>query len=317
MVPDLDRQRRQAGHGQGLVPGLSPGDHQTDRRGRLEILNGEEAGGEPSSPVLSMLAINNIEVVYDGIILVLKGVSIDVRAGSITTLLGANGAGKTTTLKAISGVLRSERGEVTKGTIQLDDRRIDGMRAHDVARLGLVQVFEGRRVFENLTAEENLIAGGHVHKDGALVKQGIELVYSYFPKLMERRHQLSGYLSGGEQQMLAIGRALMSRPRVVLLDEPSLGLAPMLVEEIFGIVGRLVKQEKLSVLLVEQNAAMALAVADHGYVMENGRIVLEGPAAKLRDNSDIKEFYLGLNEGGARKSYRDTKHYKRRKRWLS
>ncbi|HEY6718490.1 MAG TPA: ABC transporter ATP-binding protein [Reyranella sp.] len=264
-----------------------------------------------------MLAINNIEVVYDRVILVLKGVSIGVDEGSITTLLGANGAGKTTTLKAISGVLNSERGEVTKGTIQLGKRRIDGMRAHDVTRLGLVQVFEGRRVFENLTTEENLIAGGHVHKDGGLVKQGIELVYSYFPKLKERRHQLSGYLSGGEQQMLAIGRALMSRPRVVLLDEPSLGLAPMLVEEIFGIVGRLVKQEKLSVLLVEQNAAMALAVADHGYVMENGRIVLEGPADKLRDNSDIKEFYLGLNEGGARKSYRDTKHYKRRKRWLS
>ena len=243
-----------------------------------------------------MLSINNIEVVYDRVILVLKGVSIGVGEGSITTLLGANGAGKTTTLKAISGVLNSERGEVTKGTIQLGERRIDGMRAHDVTRLGLVQVFEGRRVFENLTTEENLIAGGHVHKDGALVKQGIELVYSYFPKLMERRHQLSGYLSGGEQQMLAIGRALMSQPKVVLLDEPSLGLAPM---------------------LVEQNAAMALAVADHGYVMENGRIVLEGPADKLRDNSDIKEFYLGLNEGGARKSYRDTKHYKRRKRWLS
>jgi branched-chain amino acid transport system ATP-binding protein len=265
----------------------------------------------------AMLAINNIEVVYDRVILVLKGVSIDVGEGAITTLLGANGAGKTTTLKAISGVLRSERGEVTKGTVQLGERRIDGLRAHDVTRLGLVQVFEGRRVFENLTTEENLIAGGHVQTDGGAVKQGIELVYSYFPRLKERRHQLSGYLSGGEQQMLAIGRALMSRPRVVLLDEPSLGLAPMLVEEIFGIVGRLVKQERLSVLLVEQNAAMALAVADHGYVMENGRIVLEGPADKLRDNSDIKEFYLGLNEGGARKSYRDTKHYKRRKRWLS
>src|SRR5260370_11419310 len=194
---------------------------------------------------------------------------------------------------------------------------MDGMLAQDVARLGIVQVFEGRRVLENLTTEENLIAGGHVQKDGGAVKQGIDLVYSYFPRLKGRRHQLSGYLPGGEQQMLAIGRALRSRPRVVLLDEPSLGLAPMLVEEIFGIVGRLVKQEKLSVLLVEQNAAMALAVADHGYVMENGRIVLEGPADKLRDNSDIKEFYLGLNEGGARKSYRDTKHYKRRKRWLS
>jgi branched-chain amino acid transport system ATP-binding protein len=268
-------------------------------------------------PVSSMLTINNIEVVYDRVILVLKGVSIDVRAGSITTLLGANGAGKTTTLKAISGVLRSERGEVTKGTIQLGDRRIDGMRAHDVTKLGLVQVFEGRRVFEQLTCEENLIAGGHVQRDGAVVKQGIELVYSYFPRLKERRHQQSGYLSGGEQQMLAIGRALMSRPKVVLLDEPSLGLAPMLVEEIFGIVQRLVKEENLSVLLVEQNAALALAIAEHGYVMENGRIVLEGSARKLSENSDIKEFYLGLNEGGARKSYRDTKHYKRRKRWLS
>jgi branched-chain amino acid transport system ATP-binding protein len=264
-----------------------------------------------------MLAINNIEVVYDRVILVLRGVSIGVGDGSITTLLGANGAGKTTTLKAISGVLRSERGEVTKGTVLLGDRRIDGMRAHDVTQLGVVQVFEGRRVFENLTTEENLIAGGHVQRDNATVRQGIDLVYSYFPRLKERRHQTSGYLSGGEQQMLAIGRALMSQPKVVLLDEPSLGLAPMLVEEIFGIVGRLVKQEKLSVLLVEQNATMALAVADHGYVMENGRIVLEGPADKLRDNSDIKEFYLGLNEGGARKSYRDTKHYKRRKRWLS
>ncbi len=264
-----------------------------------------------------MLAINNIEVVYDGVILVLRGVSVDVREGGITTLLGANGAGKTTTLKAISGVLRSERGEVTKGAIQLGDKRIDGMRAHEVTQLGLVQVFEGRRVFENLTTDENLIAGGHTQRQAQSVKQGIEMVYSYFPRLRERRNQVSGYLSGGEQQMLAIGRALMSKPRVVLLDEPSLGLAPMLVEEIFGIVSRLVKQEKLSVLLVEQNATMALAVADHGYVMENGRIVLEGPADKLRNNSDIKEFYLGLNEGGARKSYHDTKHYKRRKRWLS
>ncbi len=264
-----------------------------------------------------MLAINNIEVVYDGVILVLKGVSINVVDGGITTLLGANGAGKTTTLKSISGVLRSERGEVTKGTIQLGDKRIDGMRAHEVTRLGLVQVFEGRRVFENLTTEENLVAGGHVQRERSALRQGIDLVYSYFPRLSERRHQISGYLSGGEQQMLAIGRALMSQPKVVLLDEPSLGLAPMLVEEIFGIVSRLVKKEKLSVLLVEQNATMALGVADHGYVMENGRIVLEGSAAKLRENSDIKEFYLGLNEGGARKSYRDTKHYKRRKRWLS
>ena len=264
-----------------------------------------------------MLSINNIEVVYDSVILVLRGVSLEVKPGSITTLLGANGAGKTTTLKAISGVLRTERGEVTKGSVTFDDKRIDGMRAFDVTRLGISQVFEGRRVFEHLTTEENLIAGGHVQRDLRKLRRGIEFVYTYFPLLKERRHQLSGYLSGGEQQMLAIGRALMSQPKVILLDEPSLGLAPMLVEEIFGIVGRLVEQEKLSVLLVEQNATMALAVAHHGYVMETGRIVLEGNVQALRENSDIREFYLGLNEIGSRKSYRDVKHYKRRKRWLS
>ncbi len=264
-----------------------------------------------------MLSLNNIEVVYDGVILVLKGVSLFAKEGSITTVLGANGAGKSTTLKAISGVLYSERGEVTKGHIEFDGQRIDGKRASEVTRLGITQVFEGRRVFEHLTTEENLIAGAHIEPEMRKVRQGIELVYSYFPRLKERRTQQAGYLSGGEQQMLAIGRALMSRPRVMLLDEPSLGLAPMLVQEIFGIVDRLVKQEKLSVLLVEQNATMALAVAEHGYVMENGRIVLEGPADKLRENSDIKEFYLGLNEVGSRKSYRDVKHYKRRKRWLS
>jgi branched-chain amino acid transport system ATP-binding protein len=264
-----------------------------------------------------MLSINNIEVVYDNVILVLKGVSLEVKSGSITTLLGANGAGKTTTLKAISGVLRTERGEVTKGGITLNGRRIDGMRAFDVTRLGISQVFEGRRVFEHLTTEENLVAGGHTERRANKLRDGIDLVYSYFPVLKNRRDQLSGYLSGGEQQMLAIGRALMSSPKVVLLDEPSLGLAPMLVEEIFGIVRRLVQQEHVSVLLVEQNAAMALEVADHGYVMENGRIVLEGSVVTLRDNSDIREFYLGLNEVGSRKSYRDVKHYKRRKRWLS
>jgi branched-chain amino acid transport system ATP-binding protein len=264
-----------------------------------------------------MLSVNNIEVVYDKVVLVLKGVSLEVKSGAITTLLGANGAGKTTTLKAISGVLRTERGEVTKGSVTLEGKRIDGLRAFDVTRVGISQVFEGRRVFEHLTAEENLVAGGHVQREAGKIRSGIERVYAYFPQLKERRHQLSGYLSGGEQQMLAIGRALMSEPKLVLLDEPSLGLAPMLVEEIFGIVQRLVAKENLSVLLVEQNAAMALAVAEHGYVMETGRIVLEGSVQTLRDNSDIREFYLGLNEVGTRKSYRDVKHYKRRKRWLS
>ena len=264
-----------------------------------------------------MLSVNNIEVVYDNVVLVLKGVSLEVQAGTITTLLGANGAGKTTTLKAISGVLGTERGNITKGSITFGDKRIDGMRPFDVTRIGISQVFEGRRVFEHLTAEENLIAGGHVQREPRKLRRGVELVYTYFPLLKERRHQLSGYLSGGEQQMLAIGRALMSEPKLMLLDEPSLGLAPMLVEEIFGIVQRLVAQESLSVLLVEQNAAMAVSVAQHGYVMETGRIVLEGSVEKLRDNADIREFYLGLNEVGSRKSYRDVKHYKRRKRWLS
>jgi len=264
-----------------------------------------------------MLALNNVEVIYDGVILVLKGVSLSVRAGGVTTLLGANGAGKTTTLKAISGLLHSERGEVTKGAIELDGERIDRFPPHSVVQRGIVQVLEGRRVFEHLTTEENLVAGAHVHSDWRLVQAGIARAYEYFPRLKERRALKSGYLSGGEQQMLAIGRALMSNPRVMLLDEPSLGLAPMLVEEIFAIVQRLNREEKLTVLLVEQNAALALTIAEHGYVMENGRIVLEGSAAALGDNADIKEFYLGLTEVGARKSYRDVKHYKRRKRWLS
>jgi len=264
-----------------------------------------------------MLTLNNIEVIYDSVILVLKGVSVTVREGGITTLLGANGAGKTTTLKAISGLLRSERGEVTKGSVEFSGERIDGRPPHDIVRRGIVQVFEGRRVFEHLTTEENLIAGAHIQTSRQRVQEGIERVYAYFPPLKERRTVQAGYLSGGEQQMLVIGRALMSHPRVMLLDEPSLGLAPMLVEEIFEIVQRLNREERLTVLLVEQNATLALAIAEHGYVMENGRIVLDGPAAALRDNADIKEFYLGLTEVGARKSYRDVKHYKRRKRWLS
>jgi len=264
-----------------------------------------------------MLVLNNIEVIYEGVILVLKGVSLNVREGGITTLLGANGAGKTTTLKAISGVLHSERGEITKGAIELGGKRIDRLPPYEVVKRGVVQVFEGRRVFEHLTTEENLIAGGHIRHDRTEVRAGIERVYEYFPRLGDRRHVQSGYLSGGEQQMLVIGRALMSGPRVILLDEPSLGLAPMLVEEIFEIVQRMNRQEKLTVLLVEQNATLALTIAEHGYVMENGRIVLEGSATALRENADIKEFYLGLTEVGGRKSYRDTKRYRRRKRWLS
>src|SRR3954451_18896696 len=263
-----------------------------------------------------MLALNNIEVVYDGVILVLKGVSLNAEEGHITTLLGANGAGKTTTLKAISGLLHTERGEVTKGSVELDGERLDRLQPFDVVKHGVAQVFEGRRVFENLTVEENLVAGAHSRGKGD-VQAGIERAYGSFPVLKERRHQSAGYLSGGEQQMLVIGRALMSNPKVILLDEPSLGLAPMVIEEIFNVIRRLKDEQKLTVLLVEQNAALALEIADHGYVMENGRIVLEGPAEQLRQNSDIKEFYLGLNEAGSRKSYRDTKHYRRRKRWLS
>jgi branched-chain amino acid transport system ATP-binding protein len=264
-----------------------------------------------------MLALNNIEVVYDGVILVLRGVSLVAEEGRITTLLGANGAGKTTTLKAISGLLRAERGEVTKGSVELDGQRLDRMPPHDVVRRGVAQVFEGRRVFENLTVEENLVAGAHTRRDAAQLRQGIERAWNMFPVLKERRNDRAGYLSGGEQQMLVIGRALMCDPKVILLDEPSLGLAPLVIEDIFATIRRLRDEEKLTVLLVEQNAALALDIADHGYVMENGRIVLDGPVETLRQNSDIKEFYLGLNEVGARKSYRDLKHYRRRKRWLS
>src|SRR5215470_4554492 len=264
-----------------------------------------------------MLALNNVEVVYDSVILVLKGVSLVAKEGSITALLGANGAGKTTTLKAISGLLHAERGEVTKGNVELDGQRLDRLLPHDVVRRGIAQVFEGRRVFENLTVEENLVAGAHTKRDIGAVRDGVERVFASFPRLKERRQQTAGYLSGGEQQMLVIGRALMSDPKVILLDEPSLGLAPMVIEEIFSVIRRLKEEQGLTVLLVEQNATLALDIADHGYVMENGRIVLEGPADNLRQNSDIKEFYLGLNEAGARKSYRETKHYRRRKRWLS
>ncbi|MBI2217479.1 MAG: ABC transporter ATP-binding protein [Candidatus Rokubacteria bacterium] len=268
-----------------------------------------------------MLRLNNVEVVYDRSILVLRGVSVEVPEGTIVTLLGSNGAGKSTTLKAIAGILGPERGEVTTGSIELKGRdgwvRIDHRLPEEIVRMGVVLVMEGRRVFEHLTAEENLLAGAHTRRDLGAVRRDLDLVYQYFPRLAERRRTRAGYLSGGEQQMLAIGRGLMSQPRVMLLDEPSLGLAPMLVEEIFEIVKRLNQTEGVTILLVEQNAAMALTIAEHGSIMENGRIVLDGAADTLQNNEDIKEFYLGLSEVGARKSYRDVKHYRRRKRWLS
>jgi branched-chain amino acid transport system ATP-binding protein len=261
-----------------------------------------------------MLVLDDIEVVYDRVILVLKGVSLIAKTGAITTLLGANGAGKTTTLKAISCLLNSERGAVTRGTISVDGAAISQMAPHEVVKNGVVQVFEGRRVFQSLTVEENLIVGAHTVTDKSVLRDGIEQIYAFFPRLKERRLQQSGYLSGGEQQMLAIGRALMSNPRVVLLDEPSLGLAPMIVEEIFEIVRRLTQERGLTVLLVEQNAELALDYASYGYVLENGRIALEGEASRLRDNDDVKEFYLGLNKAGARTSYREVKTYKRPKK---
>lgn len=262
-----------------------------------------------------MLKLNNVEVKYAGVILVLRGVSIEVGDGKIVALLGANGAGKTTTLKAISGLLSTELGEVTDGSIEFDGRRIDNMVPEDIVKLGIVQVMEGRRVLTHLTVEENLRAGALIRKDGD-IKRDLDMIYQYFPPLKELRNQISGYLSGGEQQMLVIGRGLMAKPKLMLLDEASLGLAPLVVKEIFGIVKKINLEEGTAVLLVEQNALVALSVAEFGYVMENGRIVLDGPAAKLRENKDVQEFYLGLSELGQRKSYREVKHYRRRKRWL-
>ena len=263
-----------------------------------------------------MLKINNIEVIYSDVILVLRGVSIEVKEGQVVTLLGANGAGKTTTLKAISGLLRSQQGEVTRGSIEFNGQRIDKMRPDEIVRLGIVQMLEGRRIFQHLTVEENLLVGALVRPNSPEIRQDVEQVYRYFPRLKDLRRKVSGYLSGGEQQMLVIGRGLMGRPDLVLLDEPSLGLAPLLVKEIFEVIRRINSEESTSILLVEQNARAALDVADYGYVMENGRVVLDGPAEALRENEDIKEFYLGLTTVGERKSYRDVKHYRRRKRWL-
>ncbi|HEY2992156.1 MAG TPA: ABC transporter ATP-binding protein [Methylomirabilota bacterium] len=264
-----------------------------------------------------LLAVNNIEVIYDHVILVLKGVSLRVPEGGIVALLGANGAGKSTTLKAISGLLRTERGEVTKGAIELEGAPIHRLAPDAVVRRGVVQVMEGRHVFEHLTVEENLLTGAYTRRDGAGARRDLDRVYTYFPRLTQRRGVRAGYISGGEQQMLAIGRALMAHPRLMLLDEPSMGLAPLLVAEIFEIVSRLNREQNVAVLLAEQNATVALKYAQYGYVMETGRIVLDGDAKTISDNEDIKEFYLGLSGVGQRKSYRDVKHYRRRKRWLS
>ena len=263
-----------------------------------------------------MLRVNNIEVVYMNVIQVLRGVSLEVGDGKIVALLGANGAGKTTTLRAISGMLKTEEGEIIEGSIDFDGKRIDPYGPEDIAALGISQAMEGRRVLEHLSVEENLLVGAHCRNDRAGIKRDVAMVFDWFPKIRELRRRMSGYLSGGEQQMLVIGRALMSRPKLMLLDEPSLGLAPLLVQEIYQIIRRINTEQKMAILLVEQNAVAALGIADHGYVLENGRVVLDGPAETLRGNEDVREFYMGLSTVGSRKSYRDIKHYRRRKRWL-
>jgi branched-chain amino acid transport system ATP-binding protein len=263
-----------------------------------------------------MLKLNNIEVTYLNVIRVLHGVSLSVPDGAIITLLGANGAGKSTTLKAISGLLHVEEGEVTDGSIEWDDIRIDKKNPEDIGKLGIVQALEGRRVFGHLTAEENLLVGAFNRRNKAEINRDIEMVYEYFPRLRDLRKNTAGYLSGGEQQMLVIGRAMMATPKLMMLDEPSLGLAPMLVEEIYEIIKRFNGEQKTSVLIVEQNVRVALSIAHYGYVMENGRIVLDGDADFLKNNEDVKEFYIGLSAMGDKKNYRDIKHYKRRKRWL-
>jgi branched-chain amino acid transport system ATP-binding protein len=265
----------------------------------------------------NILRVNNIEVIYDHVILVLKGVSLDVPRGGIVALLGANGAGKTTTLKAISNLLHAERGDVTKGSILFDGAEVQDMSPNELVRRGCIQVMEGRHCFGHLTIEENLLTGAFTRRDGnAAIRADLDLVYSYFPRIAERRSSMAGYTSGGEQQMCAVGRALMSRPKMILLDEPSMGLAPQVVEEIFEIVKNLNEKERVSFLLAEQNTNMALKYASYGYILENGRVVMDGAAKSLRENEDVKEFYLGIAEG-KRKSFRDVKHYKRRKRWLA
>jgi branched-chain amino acid transport system ATP-binding protein len=264
-----------------------------------------------------VLQVNNIEVVYANIIQVLRGVSLEVGDGKIIALLGANGAGKTTTIKAISGLLKTEEGEVTDGSIHFDGKRIDRFSTQDIAALGMSQVMEGRRVLAHLTVQENLMVFAHRRKDRGQVKKDLEMVFDYFPRIKSFSHRTSGYLSGGEQQMLVIGRALMARPKLMLLDEPSLGLAPLMLQEIYGIIKRINAERKVAILLVEQNVGAALNIADYGYVMEDGRIVINGPVEMLRDNEDIKEFYMGLSDLGSEKSYREVKHYRRKKRWLT
>ena len=280
----------------------------------MTVVTSADAAGLTERPILS---VNNIEVIYDHVILVLKGVSLVVPKGGIVALLGANGAGKTTTLKAISNLLRSERGEVTKGSIEFQGSRIEALTANDLVRRGCIQVMEGRHCFGHLTIEENLLTGAFTRRDGsAAIKRDMEMVYNYFPRLRERRSSMAGYTSGGEQQMTAIGRALMSRPTMILLDEPSMGLAPQLQEEIFEIVKQLNEREGVSFLLAEQNTNIALRYATYGYILESGRIVMDGEAKDLRENEDVKEFYLGVG-GEGRRSFKNVKHYKRRKRWLA
>lgn len=269
------------------------------------------------APADTILSVNNIEVIYDHVILVLKGVSLNVPRGGITALLGANGAGKTTTLKAISNLLHAERGEVTKGNIQFEGEQVQSLSPNELVRRGCIQVMEGRHCFGHLSVEDNLLSGAYTRRDGnAAVRADLEMVYEYFPRLRVRRASQAGYTSGGEQQMTAIGRALMSRPKMILLDEPSMGLAPQLVEEIFEIVRKLNDEQGVSFLLAEQNTNIALRYAKYGYILESGRIVLDGEASALRENEDVKEFYLGVG-GEGRRSFKDVKHYKRRKRWLA
>lgn len=263
-----------------------------------------------------MLKVQNMDVVYMKVIKVLRGISFELKEGQILALLGANGAGKTTTLKAISGMLKTEDGEVTSGSVHFDGKRIDGLLPEEISRLGISQVMEGRRILEHLTVEENLLVGAYRRKDKKEVKEDIERIYGWFPRLKEFRTRISGYLSGGEQQMLVIGRALMARPKLMLLDEPSLGLAPLLVKEIYEIIKRINQETSMSILLVEQNAKAALEVADYGYVLENGRIVFGGPSSLLKDNDIVKEFYMGISSSGKRKSFKEIKAYRRKKRWV-